>query len=59
METTTFTISKGEHGYDIKSKKYKANNYYNVPADKLFTAMTIMADAFNNVYGIAVVFEVE
>ena len=59
MKEAVFTISKGAKGYDIKCKAFNTYNRYGLAKDEIFTAMEQLADVFNNVLEIAVVFDVE
>ena len=54
-----FTISKGVKGFNITNKRFNTYNKYEVPASELFKAMTELADIFNNVLEVAILFEVE
>ena len=58
METATFTISKGTRGVDLKCMRYNTFNRFNVPEATLFKAMAEISDIFNNIIGVAVIFEV-
>lgn len=53
-----FTIMKGDKVFSIKSKKYNTYNKYDVPEKQLFEAMAELTDTFNNVIGVAILFEV-
>ena len=57
-KAAVFTIMKSDKGLNIKSKAYNTYNKYNVPEKQLFKAMAELTDTFNNVIGVAVVFEV-
>lgn len=57
-KAAVFTIMKSDKGLNIKSKAYNTYNKYNVPEKQLFEAMAELTDTFNNVIGVAVVFEV-
>ena len=59
MDCVTFTISKGVKGLNIKAHKYNTYNKYEVPPSKLFDAMSELADVFNNILEIGIMFEVE
>lgn len=56
--TAVFTITKGDKGYNIKSKRYNLYNCYNVKEDDIFTAMQRLTDTFNNALEIGILFEV-
>ena len=58
-KTAVFTITKSDKGLNIKSKAYNTYNRYNVPEKQLFEKMAELADIFNNVIGVAIVFEVD
>ena len=57
-KTAVFTIMKSDKGFSIKSKSYNTYNKYNVPEKQLFEAMAELTDTFNNVIGVAILFEV-
>lgn len=59
MKEAVFTISKGASGLDLKCKNYNTFNRYNIPEGILFRVMTELTDIFNNIIGVAIVFEVE
>lgn len=58
-QTATFTITADNGQYNIKSKAYNLYNQYNISRDCLFATMYRLADIFNNVLKIGIVFEVE
>lgn len=58
MKEAVFTITKGANGLDLKCKHYNTFNRYNIPESILFKAMNEIADIFNNIIGVAIVFEV-
>lgn len=57
--TVVFTISKCCKGFNITSKAANLYNKHGVPADKLFDSMQELTDTFNNVFGKAILFEVD
>ena len=59
MKEAVFTISKGTNGFNLKCKNYNTFNRFNIPGAALFNAMKELSDIFNNVIGVAIVFEVE
>ena len=59
MKEAVFTISKGSNGLDLKCKNYNVFNRFNIPEGTLFKAMTELADIFNNIIGVSIVFEVK
>lgn len=62
-KTAVFTVSKsgatGGNKYNITSKAFNLYNKLEVPADKLFDAMSELTDTFNNVLGYAILFEID
>jgi len=58
-KTAVFTISRSDNGINIKSKGYNTYNKYGLQEKQLFDAMAELSDVFNNVIGIAIVFEVD
>lgn len=58
-KTAVFTIMVSNGLYDITCKKFNLYNQIGVSRDCLFTAMRQLADVFNNVLKIGILFEVE
>lgn len=58
-KTAVFTITVSNGLYNIKCKEYNLYNQIGVSRDCLFTAMSQLADVFNNVLKIGILFEVE
>lgn len=54
-----FTIFKDGNKFDLKSKQYNTYNKYQLTAPELFNAMTELADIFNNVLDLSILFEVD
>lgn len=57
-KTATFTISRDGRLYNIKSKSFNTYNRVGITVVELFNEMEHLADVFNNVIGIGVVFEI-
>lgn len=60
--TATFTITREErtngYYYTLKSKAFNQYNKYDVHEKFFYEAMEELADTFNNVLGIGIVFEI-
>lgn len=58
----TFTITREEKTYGwyytLKCKEYNQYNKYDVHAKHFYETMEELADVFNNVIGIGIVFEI-
>lgn len=58
----TFTITREEKTtgwyYTLKCKSYNLYNKYDVHEKNLYEAMAELADIFNNVIGVSIVFEI-
>lgn len=61
--TATFTITRHEKTtgwyYTLKCKAYNQYNKYDVHEKLLYEAMEELADTFNNVLGVGILFGVE
>ena len=57
--TAIFTITEAGGAYNIKCKRYSEYNKYNVPKGALWLAMSDLADVFNNVLEIGILFAIE
>jgi hypothetical protein len=58
-KTKVFTIMKHSNGkYSIILERNCTYNKYDVPASKLFDEMQEITSTFNNVFNIAVLFEI-
>lgn len=58
QHTAIFTISKGVKGYNIKSTQYSTYSQFEIPGFRIFQVMEDLADIFNNVLKIAILFEI-
>ncbi len=59
-KTAVFTVTKTQgRKYNITSKGFNLYNKLNVPENQLFEAMAELSDVFNNVIGIAILFEID
>ena len=58
-KTAVFTITVSNGLYDIKCKEFNLYNRIGVSKDRLFAAMSQLADIFNNVLEIGILFAVE
>lgn len=58
-KTAIFTISHGIKGYNIKCKAFNTYNRYNIQKSEIITTMEQLADIFNNVLEIGIMFVVE
>ena len=58
-KTAIFTITPTMKGtYNIKSKAFNRYNQIDISRDCLFSAMNQLADVFNNVLKIGILFEI-
>lgn len=57
-KTAIFTITVSNGLYNIKCKAFNQYNQIGISRDCLFTAMNQLADVFNNVLNIAILFEI-
>lgn len=57
-KTAVFTITQEAKGVSLKSKRYNTYNRINIPEKDLFKAMNELADIFNNVLKLGILFEV-
>ena len=64
-QTAVFTITSASTGFsigstvNITSKQYNTYNRYGIRKADMFDVMSELADIFNNVIGIGIVFEVD
>lgn len=60
-KTVVFTITKGEKGYNVKTKslEYKKYNEYEIKAIDMYKRLSELTEHFNNELDLAILFEID